>query len=154
MKDSAKLRNEINSLLSKEGYQLVELKFSKYEKDDLLNIVVKRMDNLDISLKMISEISSKISDKLDEIDDEDKPYMLNVESSGVDDSLDLDNLSQYIDKYVTLELFNPLKNETTFIGKIKEVNDKDVVFEYFLKGARKKVNIDKNNIKKGNLEYK
>lgn len=154
MKNSEKLKNEINVLLEKEGYQLVEIKFSKYEGDDLLSIIVKRSDNTYISMNQISNLSTKISDKLDEIDDEDKPYMLNVESAGIDDSLDLSHIEDYVDKYVSLELNNPLKNQNKFLGKIKEVKENEIIFEYFIKGARKKLVIEKNNIKKGNLEYK
>ena len=153
MKNSEKLKNEINVLLEKEGYQLVEIKFSKYEGDDLLSIIVKRSDNTYISMNQISNLSTKISDKLDEIDDEDKPYMLNVESAGIDDSLDLSHIEEYVDKYVSLELNNPLKNQNKFLGKIKEVKENEIIFEYFIKGARKKLVIEKNNIKKGNLEY-
>ena len=154
MKNSEKLKNEINVLLEKEGYQLVEIKFSKYEGDDLLSIIVKRSDNTYISMNQISNLSTKISDRLDEIDDEDKPYMLNVESAGIDDSLDLSHIEEYVDKYVSLELNNPLKNQNKFLGKIKEVRENEIIFEYFIKGARKKLVIEKNNIKKGNLEYK
>lgn len=154
MKNSEKLKNEINVLLEKEGYQLVEIKFSKYEGDDLLTIIVKRSDNTYISMNQISNLSTKISERLDEIDDEDKPYMLNVESAGIDDSLDLSHIEEYVDKYVSLELNNPLKNQNTFLGKIKEVKENEIIFEYFIKGARKKLVIEKNNIKKGNLEYK
>lgn len=154
MKNSEKLKNEINVLLEKEGYQLVEIKFSKYEGDDLLSIIVKRSDNTYISMNQISNLSTKISERLDEIDDEDKPYMLNVESAGIDDSLDLSHIEEYVDKYVSLELNNPLKNQNTFLGKIKEVKENEIIFEYFIKGARKKLVIEKNNIKKGNLEYK
>ena len=151
MKNSEKLKNEINVLLEKEGYQLVEIKFSKYEGDDLLNIIVKRSDNTYISMNQISNLSTKISERLDEIDDEDKPYMLNVESAGIDDSLDLSHIEEYVDKYVSLELNNPLKNQNKFLGKIKEVKENEIIFEYFIKGARKKLVIEKNNIKKGNL---
>lgn len=154
MKNSEKLKNEINVLLEKEGYQLVEIKFSKYEGDDLLSIIVKRSDNTYISMNQISILSTKISERLDEIDDEDKPYMLNVESAGIDDSLDLSHIEEYVDKYVSLELNNPLKNQNKFLGKIKEVKENEIIFEYFIKGARKKLVIEKNNIKKGNLEYK
>ena len=154
MKNSEKLKNEINVLLEKEGYQLVEIKFSKYEGDDLLSIIVKRSDNTYISMNQISNLSTKISERLDEIDDEDKPYMLNVESAGIDDSLDLSHIDEYVDKYVSLELNNPLKNQNKFLGKIKEVKENEIIFEYFIKGARKKLVIEKNNIKKGNLEYK
>lgn len=154
MKNSEKLKNEINALLEKEGYQLVEIKFSKYDGDDLLSIIVKRSDNTYISMNQISSLSTKISERLDEIDDEDKPYMLNVESAGIDDSLDLSHIEEYVDKYVSLELNNPLKNQNTFLGKIKEVKENEIIFEYFIKGARKKLVIEKNNIKKGNLEYK
>ena len=153
MKNSEKLKNEINVLLEKEGYQLVEIKFSKYEGDDLLSIIVKRSDNTYISMNQISNLSTKISERLDEIDDEDKPYMLNVESAGIDDSLDLSHIEEYVDKYVSLELNNPLKNQNKFLGKIKEVKENEIIFEYFIKGARKKLVIEKNNIKKGNLEY-
>lgn len=154
MKNSEKLKNEINALLEKEGYQLVEIKFTKYDGDDLLSIIVKRSDNTYISMNQISNLSTKISERLDEIDDEDKPYMLNVESAGIDDSLDLSHIEEYVDKYVSLELNNPLKNQNTFLGKIKEVKENEIIFEYFIKGARKKLVIEKNNIKKGNLEYK
>lgn len=154
MKNSEKLKNEINVLLEKKGYQLVEIKFSKYEGDDLLSIIVKRSDNTYISMNQISNLSTKISERLDEIDDEDKPYMLNVESAGIDDSLDLSHIEEYVDKYVSLELNNPLKNQNKFLGKIKEVKENEIIFEYFIKGARKKLVIEKNNIKKGNLEYK
>ena len=154
MKNSEKLKNEIIVLLEKEGYQLVEIKFSKYEGDYLLSIIVKRSDNTYISMNQISNLSTKISERLDDIDDEDKPYMLNVESAGIDDSLDLSHIEEYVDKYVSLELNNPLKNQNTFLGKIKEVKENEIIFEYFIKGARKKLVIEKNNIKKGNLEYK
>ncbi len=154
MKNSEKLKNEINVLLEKEGYQLVEIKFSKYEGDDLLSIIVKRSDNTYISMNQISNLSTKISERLDEIDDEDKPYILNVESAGIDDSLNLSHIEEYVDKYVSLELNNPLKNQNKFLGKIKEVKENEIIFEYFIKGARKKLVIEKNNIKKGNLEYK
>ena len=80
--------------------------------------------------------------------------MLNVESAGIDDSLDLSHIEEYVDKYVSLELNSPLKNQNTFLGKIKEVKENEIIFEYFIKGARKKLVIEKNNIKKGNLEYK
>lgn len=138
------IKNEINSLINKEGYELSDFDFTKVDKDMILHIEVDRETS--ISMEEIVDISQKISDLLDKIDGSSDAYMLDVSSSGIEKKIKIENLKNKINEYVCLELSEPIYGVTEVTGTIIEANDEELKISYFLKGAPKKSVINYKNI--------
>lgn len=148
--------NYLKPLLEKRiaelGYELIELTSRKEKGDLILSIVVDRVEPID--LKAISELSQEISKYLDEIDDSDEPYLLDISSLGAEKPLKIEELDKYVSRYVNVHIVNPIEGENIFEGELSEVNEDSIVVTYRIKTRVKKVVILLNNIYKIRLAIK
>ncbi|MGN1399531.1 MAG: ribosome maturation factor RimP [Erysipelotrichaceae bacterium] len=112
-----------------------------------LEICIKKSDGT-MDLDTCEKISNLISQILDENDIGDTQYTLDVCSFGAEEVLEtLAEVSQHIDDYLHVELYNPTKGVDQFEGYLRSVNDNQLSFEYLLKNIKKKIDIDYENIK-------
>ena len=148
--------NYLKPLLEKRiaelGYELIDLTSRKEKGDLILSIVVDRVEPID--LKAISELSQEISKYLDEIDDSDEPYLLDISSLGAEKPLKIEELDKYVSRYVNVHIVNPIEGENIFEGELSEVNEDSIVVTYRIKTRVKKVAILLNNIYKIRLAIK
>ena len=144
MLDLELIKKEISELLKKEGYELTEFEFLKMGNDNVLRIEIDKETS--IGMDDIVNVSEKISNLLDVIDKSTDAYMLDISSSGIEKKIEINNLKNMINEYVSLELIEPIKDAMGITGTIIEANDEEIKVSYFLKGAPKKSIINLKNI--------
>lgn len=142
------LEKKVNEL----GYSLVSLTSKKEMGSLVMSIVVDKVEPIDMN--MISEVSNALSSYLDEIDNSEESYLLDVSSLGAEKPLKVEELSSYVSRYVNVHLVNPIDGENIYEGTIKEVNDDSFVLSVRIKTRVKDIVILFNNIYKIRLAIK
>lgn len=142
------LKEKVESL----GFELVELT-SKKNKDGLfLNVVVDRVEPIDMNT--IVSISEKLSQYLDEIDKSEEAYFLDVSSLGAEKPLKVEELDKYVGRYVNVHVNNALEGKNIFEGELSKVDNEEIEITYKEKTRVKKVVILLSNIYKIRLAIK
>lgn len=148
--------NELKPLLEnkikKLGYELVEISTRKEKGDLILSLVVDRVENIDMNA--IVDLSNSISTYLDEIDNSNEAYMLDISSLGAEKPLKISELDKYVSRYVHVHVTNPIEGINIFEGDLLEVNEDSLTLSYKVKTRAKKVVILLSNIYKIRLAIK
>ena len=142
------LEKKINEL----GFELVEISTRREKGNFILSIVVDRVEPID--LKTISDLSQVLSSYLDEIDDSEEAYLLDISSLGAEKPLKIEDLSKYVLRYVHVHVTNAVEGQNIFEGELSEVNEDNIVVTYKIKTRVKKVVILLSNIYKIRLAIK
>lgn len=150
MEELETVKSLINEVLAKEGYELYSFKYMPRTK--ILEIVVDRDEPINID--NITEVSSLISELLDEHDFTEAAYTLDVSSLGIEKPIDVNRLDKYVGKYVNLHLANPYKGKNTLGGDLVEVKDDQVLLMYKDKTRDIKCELNKKDIDKARLAIK
>ncbi len=131
-----------------EANNIGKFKISKKSgKTPILEICIKRNDG-EIDLDTCEIISNQISDILDQHDDFNQPYMLDVCSFGAEEVLENENeVLNHIGDYVHVELKNPTKGIDSIDGTLTGFEENVLNIAYFVKGVQKQVSINYDNIK-------
>ncbi len=107
-----------------------------------------------IDMNEIVSLSEKLSAYMDEIDDSETPYLLDISSLGAEKPLKVENLKDYVGRYVNVHVDNAINGENIFEGDMVEVSDDSITIEYRIKTRVKKVVILQSNIYKIRLAIK
>ena len=150
--DLNKLSPQIEKRVNELGYDLVSISSRKEKGDLILSIVVDKVEPIDMN--EIVSISEKLSSYLDEIDDSNTPYLLDISSLGAEKPLKVDSLASYVGRYVNVHVNNAIEGENIFEGDLLEVNDDSITVSYRIKTRVKKVVILLSNIYKIRLAIK
>ena len=105
-------------------------------------------------MNAISEFSSTMSNYLDEIDQSDERYFLDISSLGAEKPLKIEELSKYVGRYVNVHVTNAVEGNNIFEGVMEEVNNDSITISYRIKTRVKKVVILQSNIYKIRLAIK
>lgn len=116
----SKLKEKINLL----GYDFVSLTSKKDKGDLILSVVVDKVEPIDMN--MIVSLSEQLSSYLDEIDNSNEPYMLDVSSLGAEKPLKVEALKDYVGRYVHVHVTNPIKGENIFEGDLVGVSKDEI----------------------------
>lgn len=146
----------IKDLLEKKvtefGFDLVSIN-RKVEKGDVyLSIVVDRIDPIDMNT--IVSLSESLSSYLDEIDDSNDKYVLDISSLGAEKPLKIADLSKYVGRYIHVHLVNAQEGENIFEGDLLENNEDSITLSYRINTRVKKLVILHSNIYKIRLAIK
>ena len=148
--------NYLKPLLEKKsqelGYELVELSSRKEKGDLILSLVVDRVEPIDMNA--ISEFSNAMSSYLDEIDQSDERYFLDISSLGAEKPLKVGELDKYVGRFVNVHVTNAVEGNNIFEGTMEEVNEDSITISYRVKTRVKKVVILQSNIYKIRLAIK
>ena len=142
----------LEAKLDNMGYELYSLNFKANKNEKTLTIVVDKVEPIDMN--EIVKVSEELSAYLDEIDDSNDPYTLEVSSLGAEKPLKVESLANYIDRYVEVRMINPILGENIYLGYIRSVTDDSINLEYRIKSRTKEINIAKSNISKIRLAIK
>lgn len=134
------------------GFELVSLSTKKESGVLYLSVVIDRVEPID--LNTISDFSNAISSYLDEIDNSDEKYTLDVCSLGAEKPLKIDSLKNYVGQFVNVHVTNAVDGMNIFEGDLEEVNDNSITISYRIKTRVKKVVILQSNIYKIRLAIK
>ena len=138
------IQNKLTEKLTSLGYELCSLSYKKEMGRFVLGVVVDRVEPID--MKAICEVSEKISSYLDEIDTSEDVYTLDVSSLGAEKPLKIEQLHNYVGRYVNVHLVNPIDGENIYEGDIKSVGDDKLVLTIKIKTRVKDLDILFNNI--------
>lgn len=139
----------IEKLKEKLEFELIECKF--IERDNLLFL------DIEINCPTMKEIEHKskiISNILDEIDNSEKIYYLNIYSSGVEKEIKLNEIENYVEKNIKISLINQYLNSNYFEGELIEISDESIKMKINIKGCFRKLEFRKDNIKQLNESIK
>lgn len=116
----SKLKEKTNQL----GYEFVSLSSRKEKGDLILSIVVDKVEPIDMNA--IVSLSEELSKYLDEIDNSNEPYILDVSSLGAEKPLKIESLKDYVGRYIHVHVTNPIKGENIFEGDLVEVKEDEI----------------------------
>ena len=150
--DLKTLTPQIEKKVNDLGYDLFSISTRKEKGDLILSIVVDKVDPIDMN--EIVSISEQLSAFLDEIDNSDTAYILDVSSLGAEKPLKVESLKDYVGRYVNVHINNAIDGENIFEGTLLEVTDDSITVEYRIKTRVKKVVILQSNIYKIRLAIK
>ena len=91
---------------------------------------------------------------MDEIDDSNEAYMLDISSLGAEKPLKVESLKDYVGRYVNVHVNNAIDGLNIFEGDLKEVDDESITVSYRIKTRVKEVVILLSNIYKIRLAIK
>ncbi len=148
-----KLLDKITELLSKEAEnEGIEFISAKFKSDKLLGDVLEVLidKNYQITLDEISSFTEKANAILDGIPELNDSYILDVSSGGSERAIPFADLSKLLDHYLDLVLTDGEK----ITAKLVALNEDEAEFVYFIKGRKKKLNLNSKDIKTIHMGYK
>jgi len=148
-----KVKEAIMPAIENMELSLYDIEYVKEGNDNFLRVYVDREEGID--LETIVEASREISTILDELDPIESEYILEVSSPGAEKPLKTnDHFKDAVDEYVRIELVNPSNGLDAVEGYLVEFNENELVVEYLVKTAKKKIKIELDNVKKARLAIK
>ena len=147
-----KIKSLLESKITEIGYEPISITRKVEKGDTYLSIVIDRVEPIDMDT--IVKVSQELSTYLDEIDDSDEKYFLDISSLGAEKPLKIDSLKNYVGRYVNVHVNNALDGLNIFEGDIESVSEDSFTLSYRVKTRVKKVVILFNNIYKIRLAIK
>ena len=150
--DINKIKPSLEKKVNELGFDLVSIN-RKIEKGDvLISVVVDRVEPIDMNT--IVKLSQDLSTYIDEIDDSDEKYFLDISSLGAEKPLKIENLKDYVGRYVNVHVTNAVEGNNIFEGDLLEVTEDSLTLSYRIKTRVKTVVILLSNIYKIRLAIK
>ena len=150
--DINKIKPSLEKKVNELGFDLVSIN-RKIEKGDvLISVVVDRVEPIDMNT--IVKLSQDLSTYIDEIDDSDENYFLDISSLGAEKPLKIENLKDYVGRYVNVHVTNAVEGNNIFEGDLLEVTEDSLTLSYRIKTRVKTVVILLSNIYKIRLAIK
>ena len=118
------IESKLKEKTSQLGYEFVSLSSRKEKGDLILSIVVDKVEPIDMNA--IVSLSEELSKYLDEIDNSNEPYILDVSSLGAEKPLKIESLKDYVGRYIHVHVTNPIKGENIFEGDLVEVKEDEI----------------------------
>jgi ribosome maturation factor RimP len=104
--------------------------------------------NNKVDLDLCEKVSREISAVLDQIDDAQEAYMLDVCSYGAERELESsDEIRENIGSYIHVELINPQKGFDKLEGYLDSLENDELTVSYMDKTAKRKAVIKLDNVK-------
>ena len=150
--DLSRIKNLLEKKIEELGYEPISITRKVEKGDVLLSIVIDRVEPIDMDTIVL--VSQKLSEYLDEIDDSDEKYFLDISSLGAEKPLKVENLKDYVGRYVNVHVTNAIEGNNIFEGDLLEVNDESITISIRIKTRVKQINILLNNIYKIRLAIK
>lgn len=130
------------------GYKLYDVLYVKEGPDWYLRIFIDSENGID--LDDCEKVSNVISEKLDEIDPIETPYMLEVSSCGLERHLrSNEHFEAAIGKEIEVKFFKQVEKNKSLIGTLLKVNDDSIN----LNSEDKEYEIEISNISSAKILY-
>ncbi len=150
--DLNKIKNLLEKKIEELGFEPISIN-RKVEKGDVfISIVIDRVAPIDMDT--IVKVSGDLSSYLDEIDDSEEKYFLDVSSLGAEKPLKVENLKDYVGRFIHVHVNNAINGLNIFEGDLVEVNEDSITLTYREKTRVKTVVILLSNIYKIRLAIK
>lgn len=138
------IRKNVEEIVVECGYCLTMCDLVKEDGELYLRIEVEA--DRPLTMDNIIEITNKISKRIDEVDDSDESYILDISSGGSDKPIEMSKLPCYIGQKLDITTKEPVKGVTNFTATINNVGESEIDVTFFIKGAKKNVKVDMDNI--------
>ena len=126
--DKEKITAELEELLEKEDYELVDLKFGRANNKTLLQVFMDKKGEADITLDECGQWSNKIGSYFDVSDLVGDSYILEISSPGLDRVIKKEkDFIRFAGKNVKVKLKNPYKGSRVYREELKGFEDGSVV---------------------------
>ena len=146
------LEKLLKDKLAELSYELISLSSRMEKGENILSIVVDRVEPIDMDA--IVAISHSLKDYLDQLDPISSSYTLDISSLGAEKPLKIESLESYLNRYVHVHLINPIEGNNIYEGDLSGVKDDSIALTYKVKTRIKTVDILKTNISKIRLAIK
>lgn len=131
----------IQKLKEKINFKINSIQFVKREGLTFLDIEIP-----ETSLNEIEKKSKIILNLINEIDDTNTDYYLNVYSEGTEKEIDIKNINLFINQYILIKTNNHYLDKSEWEGHLIENNINDIVLKINNKGRFQKLKINKKDI--------
>lgn len=150
------LEQNVLSLIEKPikemGYTKVYVQYLKECGTNYLRITIDKNDV--ISLEDIVKVNDLISPILDNADLIQSNYVLDVTSLGAEKPIEVNELDEYVGKFVHIHLSHPYKGENILEGDLESVNKETILISWREKTRLVKAEITRKDIDKARLAIK
>ncbi|WP_423363118.1 ribosome maturation factor RimP [Mycoplasma sp. P36-A1] len=148
-----KIKELITSAVQEQGLEIYDVEFIQENNEWFLRIYLDKDGGIDLT--SIVDATTIISEILDEKDPIEQEYVLEVSSPGAERPLNTkDKLQGAVEQYVRIEFNNPTSGLDFVEGYLKSFENDQLVIEYLVKTAKKKIEIDYDNVKKARIAIK
>lgn len=145
---------KVKETLAKAAEELsLDLVSVRYYKDEQMGMVLEVLIDKDyqITMDQIQEYTDKVNPLLDEITDLDEAYMLDISSGGSEREIPFEDTSKLLDHYLDIKL---AKSGSTITAKALSYEDGKLIVVYFIKGRKKQLVLQKEDVEKIHMGYK
>ena len=150
--DLIKIKDLLEKKITELGFDAVSINRRVEKGEVFLSIVVDRVNPIDMDT--IVKLSQDLSTYLDEIDNSEDKYTLDISSLGAEKPLKINSLKDYVNRYVNVHVNNAIEGNNIFEGDLIEVNEDSITLSYRIKTRVKTVVILLSNIYKIRLAIK
>lgn len=146
------IMNELaEPLINECGCELVDSEYKKEGADMILRFYVEAKSGR-VSLDELSEINTRLSDMIDEHDEIQNTFILEVSSPGVNRVLNKErDYLRYIGSTVDVSLFSALDNRKQFTAQLVGYDSGEKLFTLSAEGDV--FNVEQNKVAKMNLHF-
>lgn len=129
-KISEQIESFIEPIVTKLGYEIVEVEFAKKYNGDNLTVFIDKKDGY-IDIVDCETVHNAIDEPLDELDPTaGKPYTLNVSSPGIDRAIVTDkDYNRNLGEVLEVKLFQAIQKKKIFIGKLLSFDETSIELE-------------------------
>jgi len=124
----SKTEEILNEILIDEDIFLIEVDYTKENNIYYLKVFIDTDDG--ITIDECSDVSRALSKKLDDLDYIEDSYFLEVSSPGIDRPFNsIEDYEKNINEKIELNLYAKKDNKKLFVGKLTNVEDKEITIE-------------------------
>ncbi len=149
-----KLKTLLEPIFSKHEVVLYSMSWKKQQQDRVLEILVYKKD-IPTDLETCVKLSNDISALMDDIQEIDFAYLLDISSAGIErEILNEQQLHDILYHYVNVKVDKPVDGLHVIEGKLSNVTSDSIDVLYRIKHKEVKATIEKSNIRKIRMAVK
>lgn len=131
--------------IEKLGLSVYEVSLTLEQGEKYLRILIEKPQGR-IGLQEIIQVTQLVNPLLDEADIIHEHYVLDVASAGAEHPLHLDELPQYLDRYLYLHLHHPFEGENILQGRLVSIQVETLQLEIQKKAKKRLITIQRKDI--------
>lgn len=132
------------------GLTLVSVRYYNSKEDgNILEVLIDH--DFSITMEEIEKYTELVNPLLDEIDDSEEAYVLDISSGGSEREIDFASLDKFIGKWLDVKL---KKTGEVILMQLDQIEDGKAIFHHFIKGRKKKEILTSDEISSIRMGYK
>ncbi len=145
--DVEKLKILLEPIFKKHEVNLYSLTWTKQAQDRVLEVLVYKKDG-PTDLDTCVAVSYDVSDQLDQLEDFDFAYILDVSSAGIEREIqNEEQLADALYHHVFVKVEHPINGFHTLEGKLTKITETAIEIGYRVKHKTVHVMIEKDNLR-------